>query len=183
VLSRFELFVILRNQLGDRGRVRRSLAVEAAMEGFAGRAEGEATLWGLAGLCADIDAELCAHNPERRGHAAEELLLTEGAPAEAAAAVRERLSGDPAEISRLGAALCAAEALVDEIYAALEAGDELDALEPLMVSRRLIRAAERRADPRAQRAIACLARAGLSIDDAAELTLAAMKRVREDLRL
>lgn len=153
------------------------------MEDLAARAGADATIWGLAGLGADVDGQLCEHNPDRRGRTAEELLLTEGAPPEVAAAARERLHLGPAEMSPLAAGLCAAEALVDDVYGTIEAGDPLDSIEALAVARRIARAAEQKGDPEAKRALECLARVGVSLDDAAELTLAAMNRVREDLRL
>jgi predicted hydrolase (HD superfamily) len=183
MLSRFELFVIVRNQIAHRRRLRRSLAIEAVMEEWAARSGQDPATWALAGLGADIDGDLCEHNPEGRGAMAEELLLAEGAPLEVAAAARERLRLPADEMSLLAAGLRAAEALVDEVYRDLEAGDPLDGVDARALSRRVERAAERRNDPEAQSTLACLARVGLSIDEAAELALAAMKRVREDLRL
>jgi predicted hydrolase (HD superfamily) len=183
VLSRFELFVIVRNQVDDRRRLRRSLAIEATMEELAARAGEDAAIWGLAGLGADVDCQLCEHNPAKRGHTAAELLAAEGAPEEVAAAARDRLHRPAGEMSRLAAALFAAEAIVDDVYGAIEAGDPLDSLEAMAVSRRLGRAAERRGDEEAKKALECLARVGIAVDDAAELAIAAMKRVREDLRL
>ena len=183
MLSRFELFVMVRNQVADRRRLRRSLAVDAAMEEVAGRLGEEPAAWALAGLGADVDAQLCEHNPDRRGRVAEELLLTEGAPPAVAAAARERLWSPVAEMSRLAAALFATEAIVDDVYGAVEAGDPLDDVEAIAVARRIERAAERRHDEEAVKALACLARLGLSCADAAALAIAAMKRVREDLRL
>jgi len=183
MLSRFELFVLVRNQVADRRRLRRSLALEAVMEDLAAKLGQDGSRWGMAGLGADVDGQLCEHNPDRRGLVAEELLLAEGAPAEVAAAVRERLRATPAEMSLLAAALGGAEAIVDDVYHAVEAGDPLEDVEAAAMARRLVRAAERRNDPEAQRALACLARLGISIDEAAALTVAAMTRVREDLRL
>lgn len=183
MLTRFELFVILRNQVRDRRQVRRSLAVEAVLEEWAPAAGADVETWRLAGLGAGIDAELCEDNPSRRGEVAEELLLTEGASPEVAAAARERLRLRPEEMSPLAAAVAAAEAFVDDVYAAIELGDPLDAIEGFVLARRLVRAAEVRGDEEAIRALACLGRTGLTPERAAELAVAALKRIREDLKL
>jgi predicted hydrolase (HD superfamily) len=182
-LTRFELFVILRNQVKERVHVRRALAVEATMEELAAELGQDARVWAMAGLGAFIDAELQQVNVQRRGEVAEEILLTEGAPGEVAAAARARLGVDPAAMSVLAAALAAAEALVGEVWAQLDAGDRLDDIEGLAVARRVSRAAERRGDENAARLLALVARIGVGADRAAELTLAGMRRVREDLKL
>lgn len=184
-LSRFELFVILRNQVSDRRLVRRALAVEAVMEELAAEVGADAGAWALAGLGANIDAQLLASG-FRRGEVAEELLLTEGAPADVARAARERLELPPARLDPLPAALVAAEALVEEVHGALEAEGEaasLDAVEPAAIAHRLRRLADKRGDEAALRALACLARVGVPLERAAELAVAAFRRVREDLKL
>jgi predicted hydrolase (HD superfamily) len=113
MLSRFELLMVVRNQLRDRALVDRALAVEAAMERLAAALGADPTLWGLAGLGADIDVRLTAHHPERLGLVAEELLLAEGAPAEVAAAARARHEAPPERMPPLARALVVAEAEVD----------------------------------------------------------------------
>lgn len=183
MLSRFELFVILRNQVADRRLVRRTLAVEATLEDWAAAAGADAPVWALAGLGAGIDAELCLSNPGRRGEVAEELLLAEGAAPEVAAAARERLKLGPDEMSVLAAAVAAAEAIVDQVHTQLELDGGLDAVDAAAVAFRLRRLAEKRGDEEAIRALACLARTGLPLERAAELAVAALRRVREDLRL
>jgi predicted hydrolase (HD superfamily) len=181
-LGRFDLFVVLRNQVRDKRLVRRALAVEAVMEELAKAAGADAERWGLAGLGADIDAALCARAPERLGKVASELLLAEGAPADVAAAAATRRAGDPAELAPMAAALCAADALVGEIHAQLEDGG-LDGVQPAAVAHRLRRAVERRGDEAAKRVLACLERAGVPLELAAEAAVAGMVRVREDLGL
>ena len=114
MLSRFELFIVVRNQVRDRTLVDRALAVEAEMERLATLLGHDAELWGLCGLGADIDVRLTAQHPERRGVVAEELLLAEGAPAEIAAAARARHEGAPERMAPLARALVLAEALVDD---------------------------------------------------------------------
>jgi predicted hydrolase (HD superfamily) len=183
MLTRFELMVILRNQVSDRKVVRRSLAVEATLEEWAAERGADVTTWAMAGLGADIDAELLAGNAERRGEVAEELLLTEGASAEVAAAARQRLAANVDEMPVLAAAVAAAEAVVDDVHEALALGDSLDGLEAFAIAHRLGRAASRRGDERAIRTLALLERIGLSAERAAALALAAMRRIREDLRL
>src|SRR6185503_18690153 len=70
------------------------------MEELARETGADPALWGLAGLGAGIDGKLAAGNPERRGVMAEELLLTEGVPAEAAAAARASRAGRRARRAR-----------------------------------------------------------------------------------
>jgi predicted hydrolase (HD superfamily) len=184
MLTRFELMVILRNQVSDRKVVRRSLAVEATLEEWAAELGADATTWAMAGLGANIDAELLAAGDEgRRGEVAEELLLTEGASAEVAAAARQRLAADVDAMPVLAAAVAAAEAIVDEIHAALALGDGLDGLEPFAVAHRLGRLASKRGDEQAIRTLALLERVGIAPERAAALALAGLQRIREDLRL
>ncbi len=183
MLTRFELMVILRNQVSDRRVVRRSLAVEATLEEWAADLGADVVTWAMAGLGANIDAELLAGNVERRGEVAEELLLTEGASPEIAAAARLRLVRDVDDMPVLAAAIAAAEAIVDDVHAAIELGDTLDGLEAFAISHRLGRAAEKRGDETAIRTLALLERIGLAPERAAALALAGMLRVREDLRL
>ncbi len=167
VLGRFELMLVLRNQVGDRALVRRSLAVEAVMEELAGALGHDAVLWGLCGLGADIDAELTAGNPDRRGGVAEELLLTEGAPAEVAAAARLQHGGAVAGMPPLARGLVAAGALVDII-------SELppDEREARTVAFALAKRG-RRGDARPLQALAALA---LDPEQAAGLALVAYAR-------
>jgi predicted hydrolase (HD superfamily) len=183
MLTRFELMVILRNQVSDRKVVRRALAVEATLEEWAVERGADVTTWAMAGLGANIDAELLAGNGERRGAVAEELLLTEGASAEVAAAARQRLAERVDDMPVLAAAVAAAEAIVDDVHEALAVGDSLDGLEPFAIAHRLGRAAEKRGDERAIRTQALLERTGLPVERAAALALAAMRRIRDDLRL
>jgi hypothetical protein len=201
VLTRFELFVIVRNQLADRSIVRRSLAIEAVMEDLAAEvAPADREIWGLAGLGANIDARLGAQvGAEKRGVLARDLLLAEGVPAAAADAARDRFGGDVDAMTAIAAALVAAEAIVTMVIddltveiggdergergAALDEPATLDAIDPATIAHRIRRAAERRGDPAATRVIACATRIGTTIDRAAEIALASMLRVREDLRL
>jgi predicted hydrolase (HD superfamily) len=183
MITRFDLFVVLRNQVADRGRVRRALAVEAAMEELASVAGADAAVWGLAGLGADIDYMLARENPGRRGEVAEELLLTEGAPVEVAAAARAAVRGEAEQLSELAAALVVAGAVVDGIYQDLDDAAGLDAVDAMVVGRRIRKAAEKRGDEDAQRVLACAVRAGVEVERAAALAHAGMMRVRSDLRL
>lgn len=114
MVGRFELLLALRNQVADRARVRRALVVEATMEELAAELGGDAAVWGLAGLGADIDVMLCAENPERRGVVAEEILLVEGVPAEAAAAVRMFRTAAITAMPSIALALVVADAFADE---------------------------------------------------------------------
>ena len=184
MLTRFELIVILRNQVADRRVVRRSFAVEATLEEWAADLGADAALWAMAGLGANIDAELlAAGDAGRRGQVAEELLLTEGASPEVAAAARQRLARDVDRMPLLAVAVAAAEAIVDDIHAALALGDTLDGVEAFAIAHRLGRAASKRGDEEAIRALALLERLGLDVERAAALALAGMRRVREDLHL
>lgn len=116
MLTRFELLVVLRQQLRERALVQRSLAFEAVMETLAEMCGGDAQLWGLAGLGADIDVKLTQDNPARRGAIAEELLRTEGAPAAVAVAVRLRHDTPADRQPQLARGLVVAEALVDHAW-------------------------------------------------------------------
>jgi uncharacterized protein len=113
MLTRFELTIVVRTQLRERALVDRAFAVEAAMEALAARLGQDPELWALAGLGADIDVRLTAHRPDRRGAVAEEILLTEGAPAEVAAAARLRHQASPETMTMLARALVVAVAEVD----------------------------------------------------------------------
>lgn len=169
MLDRFQLFVIVRNQLSDRAVVRRGLAVEAVMEELAPLAGLDLDAARLAGLGSVVDAQMCAANPDRRGEVAEEYLRTEGAPDAVASAVRQCFrEPDASRLSELAALLVAADALVEEIYRELE-GERLDDLQPAMAASR--------------RVLDCLDRVGIEPRVAAELALAGVRRVRDDLKL
>jgi predicted hydrolase (HD superfamily) len=184
-LDRFQLFVIVRNQVSDRDILRRYLAVEAAMEELApaldGIDVGHARLLGL-GAC--IDAQLCRANPERRGEVAKEILDTEGAPPEVCSAVLACRRDEPEVMTSLAALLLTAEAVVGEIYDVMEVDEAgLDDLESELLAMRIERRAVRRGDEEAKRVLKVLERLGITLERAAVATLAAMRRVREDLRL
>jgi predicted hydrolase (HD superfamily) len=160
VVNRFDLFLVVRNQLGDRALVRRSLAVEAVMEALARACGGDAELWGLIGLGADIDAALVARNPERRGEVAAQLLRTEGLPAEAVQAVRTFRAGRIADLPPLALALVAASAMVAHL--------EEDGPDARMLEHRL-----RRGEERPREALAAL---GLDLPAATVLAAEAYER-------
>lgn len=185
MLTRFELFVIVRNQVKNRDQVRRALAVEAIMEDLARACGDEPDVWALLGLGAQVDVELCAQNPYRQGALAAELLAAEGAPAAIVAALRSCRHDAPPQLSTSAAALVLAEALAQEIYRALDGSccDTLDTIEPLVVGRRIKRDAQERGDEHAQRTLACAERLGLPLATAAVHAVKAMRRVRGDLRL
>jgi predicted hydrolase (HD superfamily) len=179
-IGRLDLFIALKNQLADRRLARRALAVEAVMEELARAAGGDPALWGLAGLGADIDAKLAERNPDRRGAIAEELLLAEGVAAEAAAAARQWRDGTPATMPPIARGLGAAQHLVGIVEAELAEDVSLASLEPVILDHRLRRGV-RREDPAATRAQLCLDLLGVPRARAAELALAALARIRQDL--
>jgi predicted hydrolase (HD superfamily) len=179
-LTRFELVVMLRIQLGDRALVRRSLAVEAAMEGLAPALGEPLEPWQLAGLGAGIDAAMCRHNPARLGEVAAERLHTEGAPAEVIDAVRARRRGELAAMSRLAAGLVVAEGLVAAAGRLLDAGDRIDQLPPRVIAKAIARAAQRE-DAEATRVLAAAERLGQPLDQLAAAAHAQWLIVREDL--
>lgn len=183
-MTPFELLVVVRIQLRDRALLRRTLALQAAMEALAPEAGLDVTLGSLAGLGAGIDAQLCRKNPGRRGEVAQELLLTEGAPPEVAEAARACWR-EPraAALSPLAAALVGAVALVDAVYETVELGEALDDLEPARVARRVTRRAERRADAGAKRALDALSALGVEPARAAALVVQGMRDARADLDL
>lgn len=169
MLDRFQLFVILRNQVSDRAVVRRALAVEAVIEALAPAVDLDVEEARLAALGAAIDVQMCRLNPDRRGEIAAEFLATEGASAAVATAVRQCFREPRVDrLSALAALLVVAEALTDEIYAEL-AEISLDELQPCMA-----------ASPRARQ---CVERLGLDPHAAAVAALEAVRRVRDDLRL
>jgi predicted hydrolase (HD superfamily) len=180
-IGRLELFIVLRAQLADRALVRRALAVEAVMEELARAAGADVALWGLAGLGCDIDVTLTAHNLERRGAVAEELLRAEGVPAEAAAAARLMRAPDVDTLPPLARALVVARLLVELAARELsEPGTRLDDLADGRLAHRWRRLAKRD-DPEALRALAAVH--PLTPERAAEAALAGHLRVREDLNL
>jgi predicted hydrolase (HD superfamily) len=185
MLTRLELFVIVRNQVKDRTLLRRALAVEAIMEVVARLCGQEPTLFALLGLGANIDAELCAKNPEKRGEVAAELLAVEGAPPDVVAATRDRLRVAPEDLGPLAAALCLSEALAGEFFRALDVGccDTLETLDARSIARRMERAAEKRGEPQALAAVACARRLALPLTELAQDAHAALLRVRGDLHL
>jgi predicted hydrolase (HD superfamily) len=183
-VNRFELFVVVRNQVSDRHLLRRYIAVEAAMEDLAADLGVDAQLAGLAGLGLGFDAQLCRHNPARLGEVARDLMLTEGTPAAAADAVLSARRAMPNELSPLASGLVIAEALVLAIVGELEepveddddgVANTIDSLPPRSIARLV-----EHANPRAREAAAHL---GLELETCAARTLAAMIRVRSDLGL
>jgi predicted hydrolase (HD superfamily) len=182
-IGRLDLYIVLRNQLADKALSRRALAVEAVMEALARAAGHDPAMWGLAGLGADIDVKLAAQNPERRGVIAEELLLAEGVPAEAAAAARRWRAdpGRPGELPPIVQGLVAAQRLVGLVEREVSEPEvTLATLEPVVLDHRLRRLV-RREEPEALRAAACLDALGIERPAAAELALAALRRVNQDL--
>ena len=177
MISRFELFVVLRAQVRDRALLRRALAKEAVCGALAGSVGADAELWALAGLGADIDAVLTAENPLRRGAVAEELLRAEGLPDEAAAAARACRCDAPELLSPLARGLVVADTLVDAFLAAEE---PIADLTPAHLSLPLAKAA-RRGDPGAERALVCLGLLGLDVDAAAAAALEGLRAAAEDL--
>jgi predicted hydrolase (HD superfamily) len=166
--DRFALWVALRAQVSDRELQRRYLAVEAIMEALAPAAGVDVEHARLAGLGAMADAQLCRHNPERRGEVAEEYLLTEGVPPEVASAVRWCYREDFVDkLSDLACLLAAAEGIADFVHAEL-AHTPLDDIRPGSP------------DPRAAE---CLDRLGLDPLAAVATALSAMRAIRADLRL
>jgi uncharacterized protein len=183
MITRFELLVVVRTQLADRTLMRRTLAVEAAMEALAGIAPEGDDHWCLAGLGSGIDLRLCQQNPDRLGEMASQLLLTEGAGEAVATAVRTRRTEEPASLSAMAAALCVAETLVDDILADVASGERLSQLEAAVLARRLVRAAEQRGDARAARFLACLERVGLDAEQASDFVLTGLVSISPDLGL
>lgn len=183
MISRFELYVVLRAQVRDRALLRRALAKEAVCGALAAAVGADAELWALTGLGADIDVVLTAENPQRRGAVAEELLRAEGAPADAAAAARTCRCDAPELLSPLARCLVVADALVDGFVAALapdDCDDPLDDLTPAHLALPLAKAA-RRGDPQAERALVCLGLLGLDVDRAAAAALEGLRAAAQDL--
>ena len=180
-IGRLDLFIALRNQLGDKSLARRALAVEAVMEELARAAGHDAALWGLAGLGADIDVKLAAQNPDKRGLMAEELLLAEGVAPAAAAAARQCRAGRASELVPIAQGLVVTQKLVAIVERELSEPDvTLATLEPVVLDHRLRRLV-RREEPEALRAAECLEALGVERLAAAELALAALRRVNQDL--
>ena len=177
MISRFELYVVLRAQLRDKALLRRALAKEAVCAALAAAVGADAELWGLSGLGADIDAVLTAENPQRRGAVAEELLRAEGAPADAAAAARTCRADAPELLSPLARGLVVADALVDAFIGTEE---KLDDLTPAHLALPLAKAA-RRGDASAERALVCLGLLGLDVDRAAAAALEGLRGAAGDL--
>lgn len=184
-LDRFQLFLIVRNQVSDRMLLRRSLAVEATMEEVAPLVPGmDVEHARLVGLGAGIDAQLCRENPGRLGEVASEILDTEGAPAGVCQAVFTRRSIEPERLSLLAAGLFLAEATVDEIYELVDLDEGgLDEVRAMAVSRRLQRGAKHAGKDALRRLEAAVACIGLPLEQIADAALRGMRRVREDLRL
>jgi predicted hydrolase (HD superfamily) len=162
------------------------LATQAVMEELAEPLGLDRTLCSLAGLGAGLDLRLCANNPGRRGEVAEEMLRTEGAPAEVADAVRARFKAAKLDaLPRLALALIAADALVAaafELLSLLELPTAHD-LSPQLLAARFERRAARRADDDAVRGLRALALLGLDARRAAEHTVAGFYLARADLGL
>jgi predicted hydrolase (HD superfamily) len=183
VIDRFSLVVAFRNQVSDRALRRRYLAVEAVMQALAGSAALDPGLCALAGLGAGFDAQLCSHNPERRGRVAAELLRTEGAPAEVAVAVEQCFrQADAAALSPLAALLAVADAVVGEIYDRL-AEQNLAELDTFDLAHAVERRARRRGEPRARRLLDCAAATRLDLEGAITASVSAMIAIRADLGL
>lgn len=187
-LTRFELAVVVRVQVSDLAVLRHYLAVEAAMEELADAIDLDRDLAAMTGFGAAIDAQLCAHNPDRRGEVAAEMLRTEGAdPAVIDAVVAARKQ--PADaLEPLAAALLVADALVAAALSLAleddgEDGDPLDELSPRGIAVAVALAARRAPEGDAARALAAVAALGMDMDRAAALTLQAVRRVRADLGL
>jgi predicted hydrolase (HD superfamily) len=136
----------------------------------------------MVGLGAGLDGELAANNPARRGEVAKEVLLAEGAAEEIGEAVRSAARDTTDVMPRAAAALVVASALVDGVHAMRGDGDGLEQVDAGLVAHKLRRAAAR-GEEEAVRVGAAAERAGVELPRAAELVLAGMKRIREDLRL
>lgn len=186
ILDRFQLFLIVRNQVSDRDLLRRYLAVEAAMEEMVPLVhELNLEHARLVGLGAGIDVQLCRANPTRLGEVASEILATEGAPAEVSEAVLARRRTQPEALTPLSAGLLVAELIIDEIYELMDVDEDgLDEVRAVAVTRRLERRSRRPGNEDTRRLQeAAVARLGLPLERIVDAALAGMRRIREDLRL
>ena len=178
-MTRFELLVVVKIQLGDRALFRRCLAIEAAIEGVADAAraagrEVDVETWALLGLGAGIDLKLAGQNPEQAGVLAAELLRAEGFPrglADAARAARQ----DPVDaLPDEALALTAAWSIAPAILAAADDGG-LDAVDVEKIQRALAREDD---GDRAVRAVEALE---LELADVVRAALARVITARQDL--
>jgi predicted hydrolase (HD superfamily) len=125
MLTRFELTVMLRVQLGQRTTLRRVMLSAAVTEGLAEQLGQPAEPFVMAALGAGLDLEMCAHNPARLGEVAAERLLIEGASPELVAAVRGWRQAPLAVLGPAALALVVADALAARILAACAEGDAM----------------------------------------------------------
>jgi predicted hydrolase (HD superfamily) len=180
-ISRFELFVVLRNQVGDRAMTKPALAVEAIAEQLARDIGHSVELAQLAGLGSGIDARLCLNNPTRRGEVAAQILRTEGAGDQVVQAVFSRREHEPEALSTLAALLVVAESLAEIALGLLEDTDDPTALEGAVIAAKLRRRGEVRGEPLAVRGLACLRVLGLDCDRAGDLAAVGIAAAAADL--
>lgn len=162
-----------------------SYATEAVMRALAGRLGQDENKWGLAGLLHDLDIELVDGDLSRHGLEAERILKEEGAEPEVIEAVvmhNEMASGKQRN-TIFQHALVAAETITGLIVAtALVYPDKkLASVKAKSVTKRMKEKLFAASVSR-ERIMEC-EKLGLTLDEFAEISLAAMKAISSQLEL
>ena len=184
-MDRFSAYLLVRRHLKHTESRNQALAVEAIMEGIAEHQGQTAQRWGVLGLLSQLDLEYAEQNPEARGCTARQQAELEGMPPQEATHLERwcqhlrRHAGDAVdELAAVEWALVAATVLAEETLPRPDWDTEAT-IRALSHDLELMR---QRGDARGNQLDNALDRLSLTEDAAAQLCVAALRRIAQDLR-
>jgi len=185
-MQREKALELLKTHVKNENLVKHCLASEAVLRALAVRLNGDAELWGLAGLLHDIDVELTAGDLSRHTLEAERILTENGLPGELIEAVKmhnEAAHGGKKRADAFQRALAAGETVTGLITAtALVYPDRR--LASVKTSSVVKRMKDKRFAASVDRGIILECEAlGLKLEEFVELSLGAMRAIAGDLGL
>lgn len=184
-MDRFSAYLLVRRHLKRPQSRNQALAAEALMEEFARELGQPQDRWGVLGMLGQLDLEYAEQNPEVRGRTAREQAEMEGiAPHEAehlerwCGHLRPPRQDAASELADVEHALGLATTLAEE---ALQRTDGECAVSAVSLAHDL-ELLSQGGDARGDQLDRALDRLSLTAERAAELCVAALQRIAQDLR-
>jgi putative nucleotidyltransferase with HDIG domain len=179
---REEALGLVKQMVSNQNLVKHMLSVEACMRKLAGHFAEDVEMWGLAGLLHDVDYDQTSKDFEQHGLKAAEILEAKGVDPKIVYAVKAHCGKVPA-VSRMDKALYAIDPITGLIVASalMAPGKKLAAVDREFVLRRF---KEKKFAAGANREqIATCSELGLTLDDFAQMCVAAMQDIAGDIGL